>query len=44
VLLEGTACILKRPGMRRVYFEAPVRQRKAEVEDVDELTFRPVVV
>lgn len=39
VLLEGTPCVLKRPGMRPVYFEAPVRPRSLDLPDCDELDF-----
>ncbi|XP_006459309.1 hypothetical protein AGABI2DRAFT_191307 [Agaricus bisporus var. bisporus H97] len=39
VLLEGTPCVLKRPGMRPVYFEAPVRPRSLDLPDFDELDF-----
>ena len=39
VLLEGTACLLKRPCMRSVYFEVPIRSRTMELGGVDELTF-----
>jgi len=40
VLLEGTNCVLVRPGMRSVHFEVPIRSPlNCDLGDVDEITF-----
>ncbi|KIM54179.1 hypothetical protein SCLCIDRAFT_392373 [Scleroderma citrinum Foug A] len=42
VLLEGTACLLVRPGMRSVYFKVPIRSPpdlNCNLGDVDQIKF-----